>query len=103
MQELRADISNAQSDEERETLQSALEARQTEFSHYRNAQEAVDRIDSHLRQAEAALSEIKARLGTAAAGTAENAPATELQETIGRLKSLGTSLEESEEWLRQQT
>lgn len=99
---LRDDISRAESPEERATLQAALEARETESSHYENAAEAIEHIDSHLRQAEAALSEMKARLATAAAGTAGAAPATELEETIGRLKSLGTSLEESEQWLKEQ-
>ena len=99
---LREDIDNATSEDEKATLQSALEARESESSHYENAAEAIAHIDSHLRQAEAALSEMKARLATAAAGTAEAAPASELEETIGRLKSLGNSLEESEAWLKQQ-
>ena len=99
---LREDIARAESEEEKATLQAALEARETESSHYENAAEAIEHIDSHLRQAEAALSEMKARLATAAAGTAQAAPASELEETIGRLKALGTSLEESESWLKEQ-
>ena len=100
---LREDIANAASEDEKATLQAALEARETESAHYKNAGVAIEHIDSHLRQAEAALSEMKARLATAAAGTTEAAPASELEETIGRLKSLGDSLEESENWLREQS
>lgn len=102
LEALRTDIEKAETQQERNTLQAALEAREAEIGHYRNAGEAIERIDSHLRQAEAALSEMKARLGSVAVGSSEAAGESELEETIGRLKSLGASLDESEEWLRQQ-
>jgi chromosome segregation ATPase len=101
LRSLEGELAAAGSDAERKALQSALEARQAELSHYADADSANERIVAGLRQAEAALSEMKARLTTAAANGADAVEEEgELRETIGRLKSLGTSLDEAEAWLR---
>lgn len=99
---LEADLAKATSEPERQALEQALEARKIESAHYGSAEQALQRIDASLRQAEAALSEMKARLATSALPSAEAESSDELEATIGRLKSLGTSLEEAEEWLKGQ-
>lgn len=97
--DLDREIAEAATEDERNSLRSALEARQREVAHYDQAEAAKDRVETGLRQAEAALAEMKARLTTAAA-SAGGHQEDELRETIGRLKSLGTSLDEAEAWLK---
>jgi hypothetical protein len=98
---LEQELSESQSDAERAALQAAISARRTEADHYRKASDALERIDASLRQAEASLSEMKARLATSLAD-ADESPRTELLDTIGRMRALGTSLDEAEEWLKEQ-
>jgi phage shock protein A len=64
------------------------------------AGDALERIELGLRQAEAALAEMRARLAAAPLEAQTDAPGEDLRETVGRLKALGTSLEEAEEWLK---
>lgn len=97
-EKLERDLAAATSAEEQAALRSALEARRLEAAHYSTADQALERIDAGLRQAQAALSEMKARLATVSAADAETS--TELEETLGRLRSLGTSLDEAEAWLK---
>lgn len=98
LEKLERDLASATSDVERSALESALEARRLEASHYTTADQALERIDAGLRQAQAALSEMKARLATVSAGNTETS--FELEETLGRLRTLGTSLDEAEAWLK---
>lgn len=93
-------IAEAASEAEREALRSAQEARRLELAHYDRAEEAKERIETSLRQAEAALGELKARLTTAAAGSSDVGETDDLRATVGRLKTLGTSLDEAEAWLK---
>lgn len=98
LENLERDLAAATSEAERAALESALAARKLESEHYAKADSAVERIEAGLRQAQAALSEMKARLATVSAG--ETGAATELEDTLSRLRTLGTSLDEAEEWLR---
>lgn len=98
--QLERDIAAAQSEPEREALQSALAARQLEAQHYEQIRAAVDRIDVGLKQAEAALAEMKARLAASAAEGRDEAANSELRDTLGRLKTLDASLDEAQDLLR---
>ena len=101
IQSLQSDLQTA-GDDQRATLESALQARRQEEAHYSDAGDALQRINASLRQAEAALSEMKARLATSSASAVGNEPSRELEDTIGRLKSLGASLDEAEDFLKGQ-
>jgi len=98
LEHLERDLNAATSEAERAALESALAARKLESEHYAKADQAVERIEAGLRQAQAALSEMKARLATVSAG--ETGAGSELEDTLGRLRTLGTSLDEAEAWLR---
>lgn len=100
LQTLERDLASAATEVERSALASALEARKLEAAHYAHADNALERIEAGLRQAQAALSEMKARLATVSAG--QLGSSNDLEETLGRLRTLGTSLDEAEAWLRSQ-
>lgn len=101
--QLEADLGAAAAEGERAALASALEARKLEASHYGEADSVLERLDRGLRQAEATLSEIKARLATASAGAVGGEHTSELDETLARLRSLGSSFDEAEQWLKGQS
>lgn len=101
--QLEADLGAATADGEKAALASALEARKLEASHYGDADKVLERLDRGLRLAEATLSEIKARLATASAGAASGEHTSELDETLARLRSLGSSFDEAEQWLKGQS
>jgi hypothetical protein len=93
-------VSEAKTDEERASLQSAQEARKTESAHYASLEEYLPKIDSGIRQADAALAELKARLATGAAGERATAGGEDdLRESVGRLKALSVSYDEAKEML----
>jgi chromosome segregation ATPase len=98
--ELKKEAGAAVSEAEAEALRSALAARELEQAHLARAGDALERIELGLRQAEAALAEMRARLAAAPLEAQTDAPGEDLRETVGRLKALGTSLEEAEEWLK---
>jgi len=88
---------NAETDQVRDSLNAAIEARNEEISHYAVAETALKNIDSRLQQAEAALAELKGRLATGAA----QARTTELDEDdltgmVDRLRTLSASFTEAE-------
>lgn len=87
---------------ERMALEGALSARKAEGRHYQPIEQTLKAIDSSLAQADAALAEMKARLGLALADEAAYVHDEEgsLNETISRLRSLNTSMDEAEELLR---
>jgi chromosome segregation ATPase len=101
IQSLQTELAAA-SDDQKKTLEDALNARKLEESHYGDSAKSLEQIDAKLKQAEAALSEMRARLATASSATAGTEPASELEDTIGRLKSLGGSLDEAEDFLKGQ-
>lgn len=100
LRNLEEDLAAAKTEAEKSALASALEARRLEAAHYSEADQALERIEAGLRQAQAALSEMKARLATVSVG--DTGASSELEETLGRLRTLGTSLDEAEEWLKTQ-
>ncbi len=90
-------LAEAQSDEERAALQSAIAARREEADQYGAVEQAIGKIDGKLREAEAALAELKARLATGAAqARTAGAGAEDLSEMVSRLRSLGDSFTEVE-------
>lgn len=97
---LESQIDDATTDEERETLQLALDARRLELSHYGEIEEIVERVDGSITQAQAALSEMKARIAVAAAGERGSESSSEIEDTITRLRSLTKSFDEVEELMK---
>lgn len=94
---LKEKLAGCTSDEERHAIQSALEAHQSEYDQYAQVADNMDRIDRQLRQAQATLSELKARIAVGASGAGSNQVGTdELQDILGRLKSLGKSFDEAQ-------
>lgn len=100
IERLKAELETAQSDMGRQALEAALAARSLEGDHYEQVKAAIDRIDVTITQAEASLAEMKARLSAAAAQMKDEAASEDLRESLTRMRSLDTSLDEAEEFLR---
>lgn len=93
--ELKAQAGEAQSDEERRSLESAAAAYEITSAQAGKAKEALERIDAGMKEAEAALELMKSRLNAAALGT--DGPSdyeSDFRESIMRLRSLDGSLTE---------
>lgn len=99
IEKLQEQIAVSLSEEEKDSLELALEARKIELTHYDKAQKALEQIDVYVREAEAALAELKARL-TAGLSVDAADDSEELRETLGRLKSIGASFDEAEAFLK---
>jgi hypothetical protein len=100
---LEAKVEAAASEGERAALQSALDARRLEASHFAKMKEALQTAEGGITQAEAALSEIKARLSVAVTDDAlSDTSSDDLRETLGRLKALSKGFEEAEMFLKDQ-
>ena len=80
---------------EKAALQSTIDARTLELTHYTEVEEALKKIEIGVNQAEAALAEMKARLSvTAAAGALAQGEGDDLRDTIGRMKALSAGYDE---------
>jgi hypothetical protein len=91
----------AATEQERESLEAAVQARNLELGHYGTIRQTIGQIESGLRQAEAALAEMKARLAVSATGEkVELGSEGDLRDAIGRMKALSLSYDEAEELLR---
>ncbi|MFZ4509238.1 MAG: hypothetical protein ACOYON_16240 [Fimbriimonas sp.] len=98
--ELELNLEQAASLAERQALQSALDASRLEASQLVGLDDQIAQIDAFVRQAEAALSELRTRLNVALASQAMGQGGDDsLRDTIGRLKSLSSSVEETEKFL----
>lgn len=84
---------------EKDRLASAIELATSAQGHHEKRAEALARIDSQLEEARAALEEMHAELS--ASLTEHTGAADDLRETLGRLKSLGTSLDEAQDLLQE--
>jgi len=101
IESLEAKLATATNAPERESLQSALDARQAELTHYDTIRQATAQIDGGLRQAEAALAEMKARMaGSVGTEKLQSTSGDDLRESISRMKALSLSYDEAEELLR---
>ncbi|MEX2244243.1 MAG: hypothetical protein WD716_10405 [Fimbriimonadaceae bacterium] len=98
LSQLREQEAKAVSDQERASLQTAIDAKESEVVLYAKAAKGLDATKAKLHEAQTALVAIKAQLAaTAAGGESEELEGEGLTGMVGRLKSLSTSLEESEE------
>lgn len=100
IERLRAKVEVATDLQERDRLQAALAIAEGAQDHNERRREALANIDGQLEEARATLDEMHAEL--AAALTEGLGSDEDLRDTLGRLKSLGTSLEEAQELLRDQ-
>jgi hypothetical protein len=83
-------------EEEKTSLTNAIQARTLELGHYDEIEKQLKRIEVGVNQAEAVLAEMKARLSLSASSeSAALGEGDDLRETIGRLKNLSASYEES--------
>lgn len=102
MAKLEMKLSGAATPEERQALQSAVDAHRSEVAQYATVEASIGQIDSRLRQAEAALSELNARFAVGIAGAqADGSQASELGEIVSRLESLGKSFDEAEQMFQE--
>lgn len=100
-EDLEARLATAASEDERTSLQSALDARKQELGHYSTLEQGIAKIESSVKQAEAAMAEMRAKLiSSGAAGLAQQG-SDPLRETVGRMRALSTSLTEAQEMLQQ--
>jgi methyl-accepting chemotaxis protein len=98
--DLRSRLTSAASEDEKTSLQSALDARTQEIGHYETLTAGISKIESSVKQAEAAMAEMRARLiSTGSAGVAEQG-SDPLREAVGRMQALSTSLTEAQEMLQ---
>jgi len=96
-------LADSKSEGERTALQSALDARRLEATHFVKMEDVLATVEGDLVQAQAALSEIKARLSVAAAEERVGEAAGEdLREALGRVRALSKGFEEAEAFLKDQ-
>lgn len=102
LRQLEAQLERSANDAERESLSGAIDATNKEIQQYSELDSALERIDIHLRDAEASMREIKTRISIGAAGDRmEAGEEGDMRELVGRLRSLGSSIQEAEEMLEQ--
>lgn len=99
---LQRELATAQSEGEKSALQSAITARQAELAAYGTAKAKIAEIDSRLKVAEATLAELKARLSTGALASDTSGHEAEFSDMVQRLRTLGTSLDEAQEFVQDQ-
>jgi hypothetical protein len=88
-------------EDERRSLQSAIETRKTELAHYDQIGGHLKRIEVGVNQAEAILAEIKAKLSLSVSQDQQAlSPGDDLRESLGRMRSLSESYEEAERFLQ---
>ena len=97
--DLQTRIASATSDDEKVSLQSALEARNQEVSHYEILKQGIAKIESSVKQAEAAMAEMRARLITSGSANVAQQGSDPLREAVGRMQALSASLTEAQEML----
>lgn len=99
IEQLRSSSEAATAVPQKEMLDAAISARETELRQIERAKEGLMTVDAHLVQAEAALSELRTRLQLAAAGSAE-VDADNMRETITNLEAISASIDEAETIMR---
>lgn len=99
---IQRDIATATSDAERDALQTALQARQTEIVAYATAKSKIAEIDGRLKLAEATLAELRARLSTSGVTASPTGHEAEFTDMVQRLRTLGTSFDEAQEFVQDQ-
>lgn len=97
IEQLRAQIEATTDLPEKDRLEAALDLAESAKDHDEARNDALAHIDAQLEEARGTLEEMQAELG--AALTEDLGAQDELRETLGRLKSLGTSLEEAKDLL----
>ena len=94
----------AHSDDERASLEVAVQSKRSEISQYDVARQALQRLDENLARAESALGEMRARLkGGSATESAERASDLEIRDTISRMRAISDSVDESREFLNDES
>jgi hypothetical protein len=89
------------SEEEKESLTTLIQSRTMEIQHYGEIEKQVKRLEVGITQAEAALAEMKARLSLSASSErATSGEGDDLRATIGRMKNLNESYEESAQMIQ---
>ena len=97
--DLQSRMSSATNDDEKTSLQSALDARQQEIGHYDQLKQGITKIESSVKQAEAAMAEMRARLVSSASQGVAAQGSDPLREAVGRMQSLSASLTEAQQML----
>lgn len=98
--DLQTRLDSSVSEEEKASLQSALEARRQELTHYDTLLPGIAQIESSVKQAEAAMAEMRARMISSSASGLAATGTDPLREAVGRMQALSSSLTEAQEMLR---
>lgn len=96
LEELRSTIQSASAGTERDATQAALEAKTALLQHFEDQERTILQIDENIRTATAVLSEMKAKLTLALLQSKGDVQTEGLYETMARLKTLSTSLDEAQ-------
>ena len=100
LQQLAESQATAHSDEEKASLEVAIQAKRNEIQQYEVGQTALSHLDQNLARAEAALNEMRARLkGGTATASAERASESEIRDTISRMRAITDSVDETRAFL----
>lgn len=99
LEKIRRSLEEAVNPEEKDMLQSALDARMEQQKQIERAEEAMESIDANLVQASAALSELKTRLLLAGADASEF-ELDEMRSSIAQLEALSNTFDEAEQVMK---
>lgn len=98
--DLQSRLSTAQSEDEKTSLKSALDARTQEIGHYDQLKKGIAKIETSVKQAEAAMAEMRARLVSSGSADVAAQGSDPLREAVGRMQALSASLTEAQEMLQ---
>ena len=99
LDDLQSRLTTATSDDEKASLQSALDARKQELGHYDQLKQGISKIENSVKQAEAAMAEMRARLVSSASQGVAAQGSDPLREAVGRMQALSASLTEAQQML----
>ena len=97
IEKLQSQANQAESEGERSSFLSAVEAKQAERAHYDEITTLVATLDADMRKAEAGLSEMRARLAVGVGRDSTAGMDTEsLRESLAQLKGLSLSVDDAQ-------
>lgn len=98
---LQSESALATSPESQRSLGAAIEAKRAEISQFAEVERGLRKVDADLLQAQTVMSQIKSQIALAGANASTDSVAEEdLAQIVSRMRSLGTSLEESEQLMQ---
>lgn len=90
--DLKARLASASTEDEKNSLQSALTARTQEIANYDTLNDSIAKIESSVKQAEAAMAEMRAGMVTASTAGLADAANDPMRDAIGRMRALSATM-----------